>query len=208
MRPGRSRAFFPAGGGLSSPAIQGWEKMTAADETILTRLGNRILALEDEMTGEKAVTRHVLRQASLNADDLATLKTEVRHLTEQMVLANAALNSHGVRLNVLTQDTAMIRQEITALRTDVGAVQEQVSTLQQQVSTLQQQVSTLQQETRGIRQEITTLRTDLGAVQEQVSTLQQQVSTLQQETREVRQEIRGMRDDIAAIREAVTPRLT
>jgi chromosome segregation ATPase len=139
-----------------------------------------MLALEDEMTGEKAVTRHVLRQASLNADDLGTLKTEVRHLTEQMVLANAALNTHGIRLNVLTQDTAMIRQEITALRTDLGTVQEQVSTLPQQVSTLQQQVSTLQQ----------------------------QVSTLQQDTREIRQEIRGMRDDVLAIREAVTPRLT
>ena len=143
--------------------------MTTADETILTRLGNRMLALEDEMTGEKAVTRHVLRQASLNADDLATLKTEVRHLTEQMVLTNATLNTHGIRLNVLTQDTAMIRQEITALRTDLGTVQEQVSTLQHQVGNLQQQVSTLQQDTREIRQEMRGMRDDIAAIREAVT---------------------------------------
>jgi prophage DNA circulation protein len=125
--------------------------MTTADETILTRLGNRMLALEDEMTGEKAVTRHVLRQASLNADDLATLKTEVRHLTEQMVLANAAFSTHGARLNVLTQDTAMIRQEITALRTDLGTVQEQVSRLQQDMGEMRQ-------ETHGIRDDIAAIR--------------------------------------------------
>jgi chromosome segregation ATPase len=159
--------------------------MTIADETILTRLGNRMLALEDEMTGEKAVTRHVLRQASLNADDLATLKTEVRHLTEQMVVANAVLNNHGVRLNVLTQDTTMIRQEITALRTDVGTLQEQVS---------------------GLQQDMGEVRQGLGEVRQEMGEIRQEMGEMRQEMGEIRQEMHGMRDDIAAIRAAVAPR--
>ena len=59
----------------------------------IDELENRIRFIESEVEGEKAVTRHVLRQASLNADDLGALKTGVRHLEEQMVLTNAALNT-------------------------------------------------------------------------------------------------------------------
>jgi hypothetical protein len=88
--------------------------MVTADE-----LDSRIRYLEGEVEGEKAVTRHVLTQASLNADDLGTLKTQVRHLTEQMVLVNAALSTHGLRLNVLTQDVTMLRQEVTVLRSEM-----------------------------------------------------------------------------------------
>ena len=72
--------------------------------------------LDNEIEGEKAVTRHVLSQASLNADDLGILKTEVRHLNEQMVQANAALHSQSGRLTSLAQDVTLIRGDVTALR--------------------------------------------------------------------------------------------
>jgi hypothetical protein len=68
------------------------------------------------------VTRHVLRQAGLNADDLGALKTGVRRLEEQMVLANAALNTQSGRITLLAQDVTMIRQDVTALRRDMEAV--------------------------------------------------------------------------------------
>jgi uncharacterized coiled-coil DUF342 family protein len=82
----------------------------------IDELDSRTRYLENEIEGEKVVTRHVLRQASLNADDLGALKTEVRHLNEQMVLANAALHTQGGRITSLAQDVTMIRQEVTALR--------------------------------------------------------------------------------------------
>jgi chromosome segregation ATPase len=90
-------------------------------------LDSRTRYLEGEVEGEKAVTRHVLTQASLNADDLGTLKTQVRHLTEQMVLVNAALSTHGNRLNVLTQDVTMLRQEVTVLRGEVTALRSEMN---------------------------------------------------------------------------------
>lgn len=76
----------------------------------------RVRVLESEVVGEKAVTRHVLAQASHNADDLAELKTGVRHLSEQMVLANAAINSLGSRFTALAQDVTLLRGDVTALR--------------------------------------------------------------------------------------------
>jgi hypothetical protein len=71
---------------------------------------------ENEIEGEKAVTRHVLHQATLNADDLGILKTEARHLNQQLVLTNAALHGQSGRLTSLAQDVMLIRQDVTALR--------------------------------------------------------------------------------------------
>jgi chromosome segregation ATPase len=88
----------------------------------IDELENRIRFIESEVEGEKAVTRHVLRQASLNADDLGALKTGVRHLEEQMVLTNAALNTQAGRITLLAQDVTMIRQDVTVLRRDMEAV--------------------------------------------------------------------------------------
>jgi hypothetical protein len=68
----------------------------------IDQLDDRTRYLESETEGEKIVTRHVLRQAGLNADDLGALKTEVRHVTEHMVVANAALTTHGMRLDADT----------------------------------------------------------------------------------------------------------
>jgi chromosome segregation ATPase len=89
----------------------------------IDQLDDRTRYLESEIEGEKLVTRHVLRQVSLNADDLGTyktdlvaLKTEVRHMTEHMVVANAALTTHGMRLEMLTRDVGLLRLDVTALR--------------------------------------------------------------------------------------------
>jgi hypothetical protein len=94
------------------------------DETTRPQeLERRIATLESEVLGEKAVIRHVLEQSMRNGDlllalrsevgsirvDLSTLASRVDHVASDMVLANAALNSHGMRLNVLTQDVREIR---------------------------------------------------------------------------------------------------
>jgi hypothetical protein len=86
------------------------------DMAITAELDSRMRYIE----GEKAVTRHVLRQASLNSDDLGALKTEVRHLNEQLVLVNATLNAHGTRLDVLTQDVTMLRHEVAAVHGEMN----------------------------------------------------------------------------------------
>lgn len=69
-----------------------------------------------ELAGENAVTRHVLRRAPLNADELASLKTAARHLDSQSVLINAALATQDGRLTLLTKEVTALRREVTALR--------------------------------------------------------------------------------------------
>jgi hypothetical protein len=90
------------------------------DMVTIDELENRTRYLEGEVEGEKAVTRHVFAQAGLNADDLGVLKTQVRHLTEQLVLVNAALSTHGNRLTLLTQDVTLLRQEVIAVRGEMN----------------------------------------------------------------------------------------
>jgi len=53
----------------------------------------RMRALE----GEKTVTRHILTETRQNTGDLATIKAQLTHLGD-MVLVNAALNNQGTRL--------------------------------------------------------------------------------------------------------------
>jgi len=82
-----------------------------------------------EVEGEKTVTRHVLEQSMRNGDvllalrsevgfvrtDLSALTSRVDHIASNVVLANAALNSHGTRLNVLTQDVREIRTRLDGM---------------------------------------------------------------------------------------------
>ena len=103
----------------------------------------RMRVLESEMEGEKAVTRHVLEQARLNGDDLADVKSELAvvksqlgHLGDDMVVIKAALNSHGNRLNVLTQDVREIRTEMGQMRTEMGQVRTKLDTLTQDVAAI------------------------------------------------------------------------
>jgi hypothetical protein len=84
------------------------------------------LELTGEVDGEKTVTRAVLEQSIRNGDVLLALRSEVGsvridvhaltsrvdHIAGDVVQANAALKSHGRRLDVLTQDVREIRTRL------------------------------------------------------------------------------------------------
>jgi uncharacterized protein YoxC len=82
-------------------------------------LERRMRTLEEEVEGEKAVTRYVLTQARLNGDDLIVMKATLSHVSDDMVLVKATLQSQGTRLNGLTQDATLLRQDVTHLRRDM-----------------------------------------------------------------------------------------
>jgi chromosome segregation ATPase len=85
--------------------------MVTADE-----LEPRVRVVEEEAAGEQLVTRHILKETRQNSGDLATIRAQLTHLQGDMILANAALNNHGVRLDQLTRDVTAIRNDVTALR--------------------------------------------------------------------------------------------
>jgi chromosome segregation ATPase len=82
----------------------------------------RIRALESETEGEKTVTRHILAETRQNSGDLATIKAQITHLAGDMILVSAALNNHGTRLNVLTQDVREIRTRLDGMDAKLGGM--------------------------------------------------------------------------------------
>jgi len=107
------------------------------DETIrLPEVDARLCSLESEVEGEKAVTRHVLEQSIRNGDVLLALRSEVAsfridlhaltsradHIAGDVVQANAALKSHGRRLDVLTQDVREIRTRLDGMDARIGGM--------------------------------------------------------------------------------------
>jgi chromosome segregation ATPase len=113
----------------------------------LDELENRTRELGSEVEGEKAVTRYVLEQGRRNTSDLAAIRSELAilhaecgnrfdRLDGDMVLVKAALNSHGARLNTLSQDVLFIRQDATALRRDIEVTNARLDELQQDVTEL------------------------------------------------------------------------
>ena len=76
----------------------------------------RLRIFDSEIAGEKLVTRHVLTQAQHNADDLAEIKTQLRHFRDDMVLVKAAQVAQGGTLNILLQDVTALRNDATELR--------------------------------------------------------------------------------------------
>ena len=82
-------------------------------------LERRMRTLEEEVEGEKAVTRYVLTQARLNGDDLIVMKATLSHVSDDMVLVKATLQNQGTRLNGLTRDATLLRQDVTHLRQDM-----------------------------------------------------------------------------------------
>lgn len=95
--------------------------MTDVPSTYITRqeFEARMRIVESEVTGEKAVSRHILEQTRRNGDELAVLKSRVDYLTDDVAVIKATLNHHGALLNVLTQDVAMMRQDVAAIRAAV-----------------------------------------------------------------------------------------
>jgi hypothetical protein len=106
--------------------------------TFVTREEFEVFKLEltGEVEGEKTVTRHVLEQTMRNGDvllavrsevgsmrvDVSGLTSRVDHIASNVVLANAALNSQGTRLNVLTQDVREIRTRLDGMDAKLDAV--------------------------------------------------------------------------------------
>jgi hypothetical protein len=111
----------------------------------IDELDAKVREMESEISGEKAVTRHIFERSRLNTSDLAAIRSEISimraesgnrldRLAGDMVLVNAALNSHGARLNTLTQDVILIRRDVTVLRRDMEGVNARLDRFQADVA--------------------------------------------------------------------------
>ena len=112
------------------------------DETIREQqFDARLRALEDEVHGEKAVTRHILQETRQNSGELATIRAQIMHMAGDVVLANAALNSHGTRLNVLTQDVALMRTSLNRVEQRLDGLEQTVGSMREDVAAIRAAVA-------------------------------------------------------------------
>ena len=111
----------------------------------------RMGELRSEIEGEKRVTRHVLEQARLNGDDLATMTAQISHLADDMVLVKTTLNSHGNRLNILTQDVREIRMEVGQMRTEMGHMRTEIGQMHTEIGQMRTEMGQMHTEMGEVR---------------------------------------------------------
>jgi chromosome segregation ATPase len=108
--------------------------MMAADGRY-EELERRVRTVEEELNGEKNLTRYAADQTLRNGEVLHALRSEVGgvttrvdHLGADMAAVKAALAMHGRALDVLQQDVRQLRGEMVAMREEMTAMREEATT--------------------------------------------------------------------------------
>src|SRR5215210_7601567 len=78
-------------------------------------LERRVAALEQEVDGEKVVTRYILDQTRRNGDDLAAIRARLDRI-------EARLDRHDARFDRLEAELQSLRMELRSLRTDLPKI--------------------------------------------------------------------------------------
>jgi len=92
-------------------------------------LERRVRTLEEELKGERHVSRYQVEQAARNSEVLHAVRAEVGTVTGRvdllgadMASVKAALAMHGRALDVLMQDVRQLRNGQDELRQDVTEI--------------------------------------------------------------------------------------
>jgi chromosome segregation ATPase len=83
-----------------------------AENEVLER---RVTALEQEVEGEKLVTRHILEQTRRNGDDIAAIRTQLARIESRQDRTEAELR--GVRAEV-----SGLKNSIQSLRSELPGI--------------------------------------------------------------------------------------
>jgi hypothetical protein len=105
----------------------------------LDELSSKTRYLENEIEGEKVLTRHIFDSTRRHAEELSALRVEIatlRLVNERIggdvALVKTAQMSQGQTLNILVQDVREMRTEIahirTEIRTEMGQIRSEIGT--------------------------------------------------------------------------------
>jgi chromosome segregation ATPase len=88
----------------------------------IEELERRVRTVEEELSGERHVSRYTVEQAARNSEVLHSVRSEVGlvtvrvdHVGADMAAVKAALAMHGRALDVLQQDVRQIRGEVSEI---------------------------------------------------------------------------------------------
>jgi predicted nucleic acid-binding Zn-ribbon protein len=105
------------------------------------QLERRVQTIEEEMNGEKHLTRYAVDQTVRNGEvlnslrsevaavraDISAVTTRVDHLGADMAAVKAALVMHGRALDVLQQDVRQLRGEMAEMRGEMAVMRDEAA---------------------------------------------------------------------------------
>ncbi|MGA0595823.1 hypothetical protein ACO2SS_12225 [Enterovirga sp. CN4-39] len=90
--------------------------------TDVALLERRVTTLEQEVEGEKLVTRHILEQTRRNADDLAVIKARLVAHDRRFDSHDARFDRHDARFDRLEGEIRGLKTDFANLRRDLPAM--------------------------------------------------------------------------------------
>jgi chromosome segregation ATPase len=136
-------------------------------------LENKVREVAAKVEGEKQVTRRLYEQALRNSDQIGTLRLKVgtvitqnEKVVSEIVQTTSALRSPGARLETLTRDVVLLRNELTELRRGQEEIHVRVDRLDERVEALRIEVQGLRAGQEDLRAGQEALRTDVEALRD------------------------------------------
>jgi chromosome segregation ATPase len=148
-------------------------------------LENRVRELANEVEIEKLITRRVYDQAIRNGDQIGALRSEVgtarvdiqaltsqaEHIVGEIILCTASFRSQGVRLDSLTRDISLLRNEVTALRRGQEELHARIDPIEERIHALRVEIDALRIGQDALRAEIDALRAGQQALRTEIDAL-------------------------------------
>jgi chromosome segregation ATPase len=165
-------------------------------------LERRVRTLEEELNGERHLTRYAAEQArrgteaflglraetaGLRADtsqlrvDIATTTAHVDAIAENVAIVNTTLARHGRALDVLLQDVRELRGEATALRRDMEAINARLDGLEQETQQLRSEGTALRLNVEAINTRLDELGRGQGELHVRLDVLHREQAAMREE---------------------------
>jgi chromosome segregation ATPase len=145
----------------------------------IEELEQRVREVGSEVEGEKLVTRRLYDQAVRTADQVGALRSEVGtarvdiqavgsqvdHMAHEVVQVSAALRTHGLRLESLTRDIGLLRNDASELRRGQEEIHVRLDRHEERLDALQAAVDAVRAGQEEIHVRLTRYEERLGALQ-------------------------------------------
>ena len=118
-------------------------------EGVFEELERRVRTVEEELVGERHVSRFVVEQTTRNGEIVNALRAEVAQLRADIAAARVDVNSTGMRVDILAGDGAAIKAALAMHGRALDVLQQDVRQLRGDMTELRNELRGEMSEQRG-----------------------------------------------------------
>lgn len=133
---------------------------------VFEELERRVRTVEEELVGERHVSRFVVEQTTRNSAVLNALRAEVAQLRADIAAARVDVNGTGTRVDILAGDHAAIKAALAMHGRSLDVLQQDVRQLRNEMTELRGDMTELRGE----------MNRRLGAIEQTVTAILAAVS--------------------------------